>query len=569
MFDAGKALSLFIGIFAMSVLETTSGADESHPKGSVVEGSYDQSRVYPGASRRYWVYVPAQLDVSKKACVFICQDGLNPKFAAAMDSLIAKGEMPPAVGIFISPGSFSPPAGSHDVDGRSNRCYEYDSLGDSYARFLLEEMIPFVASKHSLNLSDDPNDRCIAGASSGGICAFNAAWERPDAFRRVYCNSGSFVAFRGGNILASLIRKYEAKPIRIFMHVATHDMENAGGNWWFANQEFERSLAFAGYDYCYRWSEGGHVDRYVDEFPDAMRWLWRDYPAPVAAGKGPPRVQDLLIPDERWILAGDGFKDLRSLAANAKGELFACDASDGTLFRAGLDGKFARFGNGASGLCGLSAGPDGRIYGISAALRRVVVFDDDGSSRTLADGVPGSSILASRGGGFYLCGQEGGSGKVWRLDAKGAVKELDFGLRDPRGISASVDGWLLHVSDAASHWVYSYKIDSDGALSNKERFFWLHVPDDADDSGASAVCVDGARLLAATRMGVQTCDMSGHNQCVIPLPPGEGGPVALCFGGEGFNILYASNGRKIFCRKLKERGYSSFDAPRKPGKQPL
>ena len=88
-------------------------------------------------------------------------------------------------------------------------------------------LLPFVAKQFDLKLSTSGNDRCIAGGSSGGIAAFNAAWERPDAFSRVYANSGSFVAFRGGHEFPTLVRKFEAKPIRAYLTTGMRDMETA------------------------------------------------------------------------------------------------------------------------------------------------------------------------------------------------------------------------------------------------------------------------------------------------------------------------------------------------------
>ncbi len=120
--------------------------------------------------------------------------------------------MPVTIGIFIDPGVM--PGGSPDRQARFNRSYEYDGLGDRNARFLIEEILPEVAKTY--RLSADPNDRGLAGSSSGGIAAFTAAWERPDAFRRVVSYIGSFTNLRGGGDYASLIRKMEPKPLRVF-----------------------------------------------------------------------------------------------------------------------------------------------------------------------------------------------------------------------------------------------------------------------------------------------------------------------------------------------------------------
>ena len=151
------------------------------PTGDVVKGTFEQSKIYPGTWREYWVYVPKQLDRSRPAPGMIFQDGLQYNAPVVFDNLIAKKEIPPIVGVFVIHGRVK--AGSDAALDRMNRSFEYDSVSDLYARFLLDEMLPFVAKTHQLTLSDDPNDRGIAGNSSGAICAFVAAWQRPDAFR--------------------------------------------------------------------------------------------------------------------------------------------------------------------------------------------------------------------------------------------------------------------------------------------------------------------------------------------------------------------------------------------------
>ena len=193
------------------------------------------------------VFVPAQYDGSKPACVYVRQDGYNPGEKAMLEALIATGDMPVTVGVFIRPGHL--PAPMSTALGRRNRCFEYDGLGDHYVRFLSEELLPFGAREFDLKLSTSGNGRCIAGGSSGGIAAFNAAWERPDAFSRVYANSGSFVAFRGGHEFPTLVRKVEAKPIRCYLTTGTHDMENCVGDWYLLDQQMDKALTFSGYDY--------------------------------------------------------------------------------------------------------------------------------------------------------------------------------------------------------------------------------------------------------------------------------------------------------------------------------
>ena len=374
------------------------------------------------------------------------------------------------------------------------------------------------------------------------------------------------MAFRGGHALPALIRKYEAKPIRVFTHVATRDMENSGGNWWFANQEFERALAFSGYDYQYRECEGGHGARYCEAFPEAMRWLWRDYPAPVLASPGPPRIQDILIPGEPWRAVRGAYKSAGNLTATAQGEVWFCDAAANQIHKIGSGGEAVELSRDAGQVCGLTGGADGGIYGVSAVRGQVLAFDwvGDGRPRVLAEGVPGVAIVAAPHGGFYIAGQEGGQGKVWHVDGQGGVRVVDAGLRSATGVAISIDGWVLYVADGASHFVHAYRINGDGTLANRERQAWLHVPDCADDSGAAALaCTEPSNILfVATRMGVQTSDPEGHNQCIIPAP--RGGISGLCFGGAAYDTLFASCGGQVFARKVKVKGHCAFHGVVKP-----
>ncbi len=174
--------------------------------------SFTKSVIFPGTVRDVTVFIPAQYDGSKPACVYVKTDGYTPKEKQLLEMLIATKEMPVTIGVFVRPGDL--PAPMKGTLGRRNRCFEYDGVGDNNVRFLVEELLPFVAKEFDLKLSNDGNDRCMSGGSSGGIAAFSAAWERPDAFSRVYAASGSFVAFRGGHEYPTLVRKFEAKPIQ-------------------------------------------------------------------------------------------------------------------------------------------------------------------------------------------------------------------------------------------------------------------------------------------------------------------------------------------------------------------
>ena len=263
------------------VLGPDSMVKEGVPQGKVTEHVWE-SNVFEGTKRRYSVYVPAQYDSTKPAAVMVFQDGhayVDPKgqFRATvvMDNLIHAGEMPVTIGIFIDPGHKGELTGPRGWRPRpSNRSFEYDTLSDQYARFLLDEILPEVGK--SYNLTDDPDQRAICGISSGGICAWTVAWERPDAFRKVLSHVGSFVNIRGGHNCEALIRKTENKPIRVFLQDGSGDLDNDHGNWPLANQEMAASLKYKGYDYKFVYGEGGHNGLHGGSIlPESMRWLWR------------------------------------------------------------------------------------------------------------------------------------------------------------------------------------------------------------------------------------------------------------------------------------------------------
>ncbi len=248
------------------------------PKGEIKGPFQWKSQIFPGTVRDYAVYVPAQYKPDRPACVMVIQDGLRKaqgwKLPIVFDNLIHKKEMPVTIGIFLNPGVISP--AKQGGNPRRNRSFEYDTLSDQYARFLLEEILPSVGKKY--NLTNDPDGRAICGISSGGICAWTVAWERPDTFRKVLSHVGSFTNIRGGHVYPALIRKTERKPIRIFLQDGSNDLDNLHGSWPLSNQQMAAALKFSKYDYKFVFGDGGHNGKHGGAIlPESLRWLWRDY----------------------------------------------------------------------------------------------------------------------------------------------------------------------------------------------------------------------------------------------------------------------------------------------------
>jgi gluconolactonase len=544
------------------------------PKGEVLKFTYENSKIFPGTWREYQVYVPAQYTPDKPACVYVNQDGLQWKANVVFDNLIHKKEMPVTIGVFIMHGRVRAANAESALD-RFNRSYEYDGLGDNYARFLLDELLPDVETKKTsdgrpIRLSKNGNDRAIGGSSSGAVCAFTAAWERPDAFSRVFSAIGTYVGLRGGHNYSTLIRKYEPKPIRVFLQDGANDLNIYGGDWWMANQAMERSLVFAGYEVQHVWGEGAHNGQHGSAiFPEAMRWLWKGWPEPVKAGTSKNNTLDaLLISGEGWQLVSEGYRSTEGPAVNAKGEVFFTDGPNSKIHKIDLDGKVTEFAADTKRASGQAFGPDGRLYAVTGE-KKVVAYDvgKPGSPpAVIAEDINGNDIVVARNGNIYVTEPNvpaDDKSNVVLIKPNGEKKVVDAGLRYANGVTLSPDQTLLYVDDYRSHWAYSYQIQPDGSLQYKQQYFWIHMPDTTDSSQADGMRVDReGRLYVATRMGVQVCDQAGRVNAIIPTPNGR--ISNLTFGGENGDTLFATCGDKVYKRKLKVKGANAWDAPLRP-----
>jgi len=463
------------------------------------------------------------------------------------DNLIHEGAMPVTIAIGVSSGTVSSIADGENP--RFNRSFEFDGLNDSLARCVVEEIFPEV-EKHTtpdglpIRLSQNPDDRCAGGASTGGIGAFTLAWERPDLFHRVFSAIGTFVCMRGGDRYPVLVRKTEPKPIRVFLQDGENDEWMGGpevGDWWMSNQTLDRALEFAGYEHEHVWGTGPHSGKHGTAiFPDAMRYLWQDWPKPVLAQTDKTQnvvLKAILDPASPWQLLPDAGKACEHLAVNPRGEIFFHDLKLGHTRKVGVEG-------------GIGEAPD-------ISVRSPFAFSADGHPMA-APSIEDTCLTVTSNGRIYAT--ESSAGKVW-LNQSGRPKTLlDQGLNHPAGIALSPDGLWLAVMESQSHWGYSYRVKADGTVDAKQRYYWMHVPDFADDSGAGSMCFDrDGYLYVATRMGVQVFDRNGRSRGILPLPAGEA--TSLCFGGANFDTLFVTSGDQLYRRHMKAIGVPSFAAP--------
>lgn len=552
------------------------------PKGRVEAFVFENSKVFPQTTREGWVYIPAQYDGSKPAALMVFQDGQSYlredrdiRAPIVFDNLIAQGDLPVTIGVFVNPGRRVEAAGATGpgAAGSSNRSFEYDSLGGDYARFLIDELLPFVVAKYGLKLSTDPDQRAIAGMSSGAICAFTVAWERPDQFRKVLSHIGSFTNIRGGHVYPALIRKTERKPLRVFLQDGRNDLNNLHGNWPLANQEMASALAFAGYDFRFEFGEGAHSGKHGGAIlPESLRWLWR----PALAALPAPQTKDNLAGDEAlskflpgggqpgdWELVGQGYAFTDGACSDAEGNVFFSDLPKGTLYRIPAAGGPPESWL-ASGpkVSGLKFGPDGKLYACTQGegtnnVKQIVVIDPTSKQvEVVATDVKPNDLIVSRAGWIYYTQTE--DGQVVRVPTSARKMPrppaVAGGINKPNGISLSADQRFLVVSEYGGTNAWTFLVNADGGLSGGERNLELRTPIGKADSGGDGMTTDAqGRYWITSHVGIQVFDAGGRLGGVVSRPQ-EKGTVSCAFGGPKGEFFYVCSSDKVFRRRTLTQG---------------
>jgi sugar lactone lactonase YvrE/enterochelin esterase-like enzyme len=549
------------------------------PKGEIIKFTFENSKIFPGTTREVTIYIPVQYEGKKAACVYVNQDGVQWKAPTVFDNLIHQKEMPITIGVFVEAGQVKAQNSDLALD-RFNRSFEYDGLGDNYARFLLEELLPEVEKQKTSNgraitLSKDGKDRAIGGSSSGAVCAFTVAWEKPQEFSRVFSAIGTYVGLRGADRYDILIRKHETKPLRIFLQDGSNDLNIYAGDWWKANESMERALAFAGYDVKHVWGEGGHNGQHgTAVFADAMRWLWRDYPKNIEAGQSKNQfLKDILIENEDWELVGENYGFTEGTAVNTKGEVFFQDIPNSKTYKINSASKPEIYVDDAKKASGTTFTADGQMLTVTGAwsqppTKQIHQYDAEGKFiKALTEETPGNDISVAKNGNIYITQPDGREkpSKLLLLRPSGEKVILDEGLKFANGLCFSPDQTQLYVTESASHWVWVYSILPDGTLVNKQKFGWLHVRDTDENAWSDGIkCDRDGRIYVTSLSGIQIMDQLGRVNAILPLPKTKGQVSNLCFGGPNFDVIFASVHDKVYRRKVKVKGVNNFDVPIKP-----
>jgi enterochelin esterase family protein len=556
-------------------LERASGA----PKGRVEAFQFNESKVFPETSRDGWVYIPSQYDGSKPAALMVFQDGHayvsetgQQRVPVVFDNLIARGEMPVTIGVFVNPGHRGENAPAANGWGnRSNRSFEYDSLGDAYAKFLIDELLPFVAAKYGVKFTSDPELRAICGMSSGGICAFTVAWERPGQFRKVLSQIGSFTNIRGGHNYPAYIRKTERKPIRVFLQDGSNDLNNLHGNWPLANQEMASALGFMGYDFKFVFGTGSHSGLHGGVIlPDSLRWLWR----PVTAELPKPLTKDNFSGDEAlskvladggrpgdWELVGEGYGFTDGACGDAEGNLYFSDLGKNRLYRIGVnETKPSIWLDDGPKISGLKFGPDGRLYAATqgdAKQKRIIVIDPQSKAiETVATDVNPNDLIVSKAGWIYFT--DTGAGQVVAVPTSARNMSRPHpvagGINKPNGIGLTPDQHQLIVSEYGGTNAWTFLVADDGTLRGGEKNMELRTPAGKADSGGDGMTTDAqSRAWITSHLGIQMFDPNGRMGGIVSRPQ-EKGTVSCTFAGPGRAYLYVCSSDKVYRRKTLTSG---------------
>ncbi len=546
------------------------------PKGRVEKFEFTESKVFPDTTRDAWVYIPAQYDASKPAALMVFQDGGGyvsetggQRVPIVFDNLIAKGELPVTIGVFINPGNRTAPnASAAGLNNPSNRSFEYDSLGDAYARFLIDEFLPYVSRKFDLKITNDPELRAIAGMSSGAICAFTVAWERPNSFRKVLSQIGSFTNIRGGHVYPSWIRKTERKPIRVFLQDGVNDLNNLHGNWPLANQEMASALAFMGYDHKFVLGSGSHSGQHGGAIlPDTLRWLWR----PALTELPKPFTRDNLGGDEAlskvladggkpgdWQLVGEGYGFTDAACGDAEGNFYFSDLGKSRVYRVPAnDTKPVVWLDGGPKVSGLKFGPDGKLYaatqgeGTNTAKKIVVIDPATKQIEVVATDVVPNDLIVSKAGWIYFT--DTGAGQVIGVPTSARNMSRPHpvagGINKPNGIGLTPDQRQLIVSEYGGTNAWTFLIADDGSLRGGEKNLELRAPVGKTDSGGDGLTTDAnGHSWITSHLGIQMFDPNGRLGGIVSRPQ-EKGTVSCAFAGPGRAWLYVCSSDKVYRRK--------------------
>ena len=541
---------------------------EGVPKGTIIKKRWNESAIFPGTERDWWIYVPAQYDPAKPACVMIYLDGwgrLDPqrqwRSAIVMDNLIHQGRMPVTIGIFVNPGRIPEP--NENAHFRYNRSVEYDGITDLNTKFFFSEIIPQVEAEY--NLSEDPNQWGVAGVSSGAVGAFMMAWYRPDRVRRVLSTIGTYTNYKAGGSIMTMARKGEPRPLRVFLQEGSNDKFNYSGSWWMANQELEFFLRWADYEVAHEWGDGRHNSIHAGSIlPKMLTWLWQDWDQPIRTPFSEKQeINKSLLPGEGWKQVYEG-GEIGGLASDKEGNVFIGENGDGKILKLDTNRGLSEFSPVEGKIRSLACDNEGSVYVSFSDTQTIESIDKGGATREIASGLAASDLLPLEEGVYATLPDEQA---IVYIEKSGSTSRLQTKIQKPYCISRFIDQMRLSVFQPGSQFGYLYETREPGKLIYEQLFHQLQIWENDTRIGGLDCAYDVlGRLFVSTDQGVQIVNHQGRTEGVMIKPDGES-PVYLVFGGEeGLQYLYMASKDKVYRRKMRNAGHWPFDPPTVPEK---
>ena len=263
-------------------------------------------------------------------------------------------------------------------------------------------------------------------------------------------------------------------------------------------------------------------------------------------------VSGVLIDGEGWRLVSDGYKFTEGPAADARGQVYFTDIPNNRIHKIGLDDKVSVFAENTANTNGLMFGPDGLLYGCRNGEKKIVAYDEKAQLQTIVEEVNSNDLVVAGDGGIYFTDPPGG--RVWYISPRREKKVVADVIR-PNGVILWPDQGTLVVTEALEPILWTFRVERDGSLTNKDRYYGpLQVPPGAGGPGSDGLTVDSdGRLYVATRAGLQMFDPTGRLGGTI-LKPHPGALSNVCFGGKSLDTLYVTAGDKVFQRKTQATG---------------
>jgi sugar lactone lactonase YvrE len=274
--------------------------------------------------------------------------------------------------------------------------------------------------------------------------------------------------------------------------------------------------------------------------------------APALARAQDMSVSDVLIDGQGWQLISEDYKFTEGPAADAEGQVYFTDIPNNRIHKIGLDDKVSVFAEATANTNGLMFGPDGLLYGCRNGDKRIVAYDKDAKMQTIAEDVSSNDLVVAGDGGIYVSDPPGG--RIWYINPKREKKVVAEGLR-PNGVILWPDQGTLVVTDGVEPVLWTFRVERDGSLSSKDRYYGpLQLPAAGGSPGSDGMKVDSiGRLYVTTRVGLQMFDPTGRLGGTI-LKPQAGSLSNVCFGGKNLDTLYVTAGDKVYKRRVQATG---------------